>query len=227
MAAYSVITYIYENNEWLHEPDKCSPNVDYICVTDNPKLKSNHWKLVYDPLSQFKNPRFKFAYVKLHPFQYANTKHAVIIDGAIKPKTSLDSLVNRCGNGLLLKLHPSRNNLYDELLAWNAYRGLSFSALTRFILMADAVGASVFHGPLYETCCMVWSNNDNIKKLGICTFNTMVKLDAPNDPWPSNQLVLSMFLQSLFKQTKVGTFNMQTYFTRYQHNSNVCIDEGH
>lgn len=219
MASYSVLTYIYGNKEWLHEPEHYNSNVDYICVTDDRTLKSKHWKIIYDPLKQFNSLRMKFSYVKLHPFHYVNTEHVVIIDGAVQPKTNLDPLVKTCGNQLLLKQHPSRTNLYDELIAWCNCRGLSEAAMTRYVMMASVFGAKLFAGPLYETCCMVWPNIPSVVKLGDCTFNIMLKLDEPNDPWLSNQLVLAMLLQTAFTNIKVKLLNQHDWFNRYGHSS--------
>ena len=45
---YSVLCYIFNGYEQVREVQEKDPNAEYILVTDDPKLKSNTWKVVYD-----------------------------------------------------------------------------------------------------------------------------------------------------------------------------------
>ena len=45
---YSVLCYIFNGYEQVREVQEKDPNAEYILVTDDPKLKSKTWKVVYD-----------------------------------------------------------------------------------------------------------------------------------------------------------------------------------
>ena len=48
-----VITYIYgSNKELLREPKVIDKDIQYLCITDNPNLKSNNWKMILDPMKE-------------------------------------------------------------------------------------------------------------------------------------------------------------------------------
>jgi hypothetical protein len=51
MVNYSILTYIIGDYEVLREIKyniKDYPHIEHICVTDNPNLKSDTWKVIYD-----------------------------------------------------------------------------------------------------------------------------------------------------------------------------------
>ena len=41
---------VFNNYDLLREPEEVDENAEYICITDNPELKSNIWKIMYMPL---------------------------------------------------------------------------------------------------------------------------------------------------------------------------------
>ena len=44
---YSIVTMLFNNYDLLREPEEIDENAEYICVTDNPDLKSKAWKIIY------------------------------------------------------------------------------------------------------------------------------------------------------------------------------------
>lgn len=85
---YSVLTYIFGNIECLRETTK-DDYIEYICVTDNPNLKSNTWKIIVDEELIGYSPEYASFYVRYHPFKYCSTDICMRMDGSIQIKGSL------------------------------------------------------------------------------------------------------------------------------------------
>ena len=60
--------------------------INYICITDNPYLKSKTWKIIVDTknIDSSWSPRKKTYFVRYHPFNYCNSDYCYWIDSAIK-----------------------------------------------------------------------------------------------------------------------------------------------
>lgn len=216
---YAVLTYIYGDAEQLHEIRHPEPNIEYICVTDNKTLKSKTWHIVYEPLPTIQHNRLKFAYVKTHPFNYTNSSKVCIIDGSISVESPISSLMSQCDNGIMMKPHPKRNTLFSELVAWKKQRGLSDECATRYKKMATALHANIMTGPVYESCVMIWDNNDVTKIFGEAVFTSMLTLSKGSDIFLSNQLVMSLLLQSVFQKIPIKLLDQSRYFIKYSHKS--------
>ena len=218
----AVVTFIFgENKELLHEPKVVDPDVEYICVTDNLQLRSKIWKMVISPLTEYASVRLKIAYVKTHAFEYVskNCDKVCIIDGSISIERSIKSLFTKCNDCIMLKPHPVRHNLIDEIHAWIKQRNLSEICVQRYKTLASAMKANLNCGPLYETSVMVWCRNELNETFGKAVFNAMIRMSDDKHVFLSNQLVMSLFLQSVFRDLPVTLINQGDYFIKHGHNS--------
>ena len=206
----------------LREPTVIDRDVEYICVTDNTNLTSKTWKIIVDPLELYKSVRLKIAYVKTHPFEYVSDtcKSVCIIDGSISIERSISKLFKECNNCLIMKPHPKRHNLIDELHAWAKQRQLSQECVARYQQMAMALHANLKCGPLYESCVMVWDRTENIQIFGKSVFSAMLRLSDDANVFLSNQLVMCLMLQSVFKDLPVKALTQADYFIKHGHNTN-------
>jgi hypothetical protein len=94
MYKYAIITYNFgKNYELLREVEEPDEAVEYICVTDNPELKSNTWKIVLDFENTDFSAWYKVLMVRYNPFKYTKTEIVITIDGSMQIKKSLDKLV--------------------------------------------------------------------------------------------------------------------------------------
>ena len=120
---YSILTYIFAGYEHVHEITNKKDDVEYILVTDNPKLTSNTWHIVYwndNNMTDFD----KVCYVRYHPFEFVSCDICVKIDGSIEIKNGdLSNIVNKFNDyDMCLMIHPERNTLFDEYQAWIWYK---------------------------------------------------------------------------------------------------------
>ena len=217
----SVITYIFgEHQELLRNPLCIDSDTEYICVTDVPTLQSNCWKIIYSPLRHLYHNRLKFAYIKTHPFAYTKADNVLVIDGSMQIRQSIAPLF-KMSYDILLKPHPLRNTLRDELIVW-PNRGLSPDAMLRYIIMAECLKANLQMGPVYETNISLWHRNADTIQFGDITHKMMMKLSQPDSVFLSNQLVMSLLLQTKFAYLRVGSIEQQPYFIKYDHGTNIA-----
>lgn len=78
----SILTCLFGNYDMLREPLVVSNDYEYVCVTDNPNLKSKIWKIIYLNKLQLKSDMFKTYYVKQHPFEFVKNKACLFIDAS-------------------------------------------------------------------------------------------------------------------------------------------------
>lgn len=215
----AVITYIFgENKEILREPLVLDKNVEYICVTDQKNLSSKNWKIVFDKIKEANCTRDKMVYVKYNPFKYTNAEKICVIDGTIEICNHIDELFNKIDEyDILLKRHPKRTNLIDELNCWIEKRGMSKTAIDKFSIMSKKSNIDLKNDFLIETCIIVYKNTDKIKKF--CnTEIAYMKFLGDNNLFLSNQCVLSFLIQQT--DMKIGYVKQDSYFNRYGHNTN-------
>lgn len=217
----AVVTYIFgENKEKLREPLVKEDDVEYICVTDQ-DLVSETWKIIKDPMPDIPNLRDKFVHVKYNPFKYTDADIIVVIDGSVEVKTSMKKFIPLMEeNELLLKKHPGRDNLADELTAWRRLRKMPVDEVNKFHAFASKLGFDLKSKMLVESCVLIFKNDDKIKNLCSSVIGLMQMLS--NDPSRlimTNQCALTFLLQTYFKDVKFSWINQCEYFNRYGHNS--------
>ena len=99
---YTVLTYIFNGYELVHEVKEKDPDADYVLVTDDPHLTSETWQVIYDPMPRY-SPFAKCYTVRFHPFRYADTNIIVRVDGSIGINKSLKPIVDEFERGKYFK----------------------------------------------------------------------------------------------------------------------------
>lgn len=113
-----IYTAISGNYDDLKDPNYIDENCDYICFTDNPKIKSNIWNVRPFPKNTLDSVR-KCRNLKILPHRYLKEyKYSIWMDGNIEINGKLDPLISRyfreLSKELLTFKHPSRDCIYDE-----------------------------------------------------------------------------------------------------------------
>lgn len=129
---YSVVTFIFgKDYEILREPIIPDPDAEYICITDNPNLKSKNWKIIVDDQGikednyEGNNTTLRRVFkAKYHWMDYCSTDNCFRVDGSIEIVGSLKPLLTQISGDILFCVHPDRKNGKKEYDAWIILRGL-------------------------------------------------------------------------------------------------------
>lgn len=165
---YTVLTCNFGGYEIMREIRNPQEDVEYIYVTDDPSLKSETWKLVYDMDLNDLSPVEKVQKVRENPFKYCSTAVCVRIDASIEVNGSLDKmmedfLVSNCDMGIMV--HPERDNIFDEYDKWISWRHIDPEEKTRVISALGEMGYNMDTKGLYETGFMVYLNSEYTKRV--------------------------------------------------------------
>lgn len=216
----AVITYIFgENRELLREPLVVDEDTEYICVTDQTKLKSNVWKLIYDPMPEIRSLRDKMANVKYNPFKYTEAKNILVQDGSFEIKTSLEILFKEIENhDIGLKLHPVRDNLEQELPKWLARR-LPQETIKNFYIMSSVDKIKLSDVKLYETSVILFKNTELCRQICKTQLKYMKLLGTDGQLIVTNQCPFSYIIHKYFKNMSIYEIQRNKYYNRYIHNT--------
>lgn len=114
---YTAITGGYDD---VSDPEYIDDKLDYILFTDNSKIRSNVWKVIYlENKQNLDNVRLA-RYVKIMGHEYLeNYDYSVWVDGKIRIKGSVIEYINKyqLNEPILCFNHFSHENLCDEVIA--------------------------------------------------------------------------------------------------------------
>lgn len=116
MVVYTAISGHYDR---LSEPKYFNSNFDYICFSDNKKLKSKYWKIIEFPNCE-DNLVMLNKMVKLLPHKYLSEyEYSIYMDGNFDIIGNLDELIAKFlrTNQIAFFAHLGRNCIYEEAKA--------------------------------------------------------------------------------------------------------------
>ena len=216
---YSILMYNFNNYEIMREPEEMDPECEYLYITDDPKLKSNKWKIIVDHDLDGLSPFDKCYRVRFNLFKYATTPVCIYVDGSIQIHKSLRKLYNdfidsECDLGL--NIHPERNNVYDEYNVWVRTRSYSPLQYTKSMLMFKAADYNIYYKGLYQGTMRICKNTDLNKQIDSMVFDTLVKLGDKEKIERLDQTIYSFILNKFFEnQVKVFPFAQQVFQSKY------------
>lgn len=202
---YTVLTYIYGGYELVHEVVEKDPEADYVLVTDDPRLKSDTWRVIHDPMPQL-SVFGKCYEVRFHPFRYCSTPIMVRIDGSIGVKRSLKPLVDDFERGRYdrcLMIHPHRNLLQDEYDMWINTRRYPAGQAGKCMAAMQRMGYDLQQRGMIQACFEIVRNNQANTDLNDLTFGLLTLLGEPGRIERLDQTVTSFVLQRFFRKMKV------------------------
>lgn len=172
---YIVYTCITGGYDTLHEIKYLSPNIDYICFTDNLNLKSDTWKIIPLPNdiklinSKVKQQRL----IKILPHKYipnaSDYEASLWVDGNIEIVGDLNDFFLKYDISkkfLYVNKHPSRDCIYREQIAVIRYKKDTFENTNPQINRYRDEGFPEHYG-LGETNILLRKHNDK------CCIKTM------------------------------------------------------
>lgn len=173
MHKYTILTLIFNNYEPIRDPLVIDPNAEYVCVTDDPNLKSDIWKVIYEP--KYDTDKLtgmqKSFMTKYTLFDYvsSDSEYVIQIDGALEITNSLNELIDYYADNnfdLGVALHPVRNDWIDEYVTWMMTRNLNFKyliAFLRYLFNHPLPDLNINNCGLIETTCKIYKNCDIVK----------------------------------------------------------------
>ena len=226
---YTVLTYIFNGYEKVHEVGDKDPEADYVLVTDNSGLKSEMWRVVYDPMPT-KSPFGKCYEVRFHPFRYASTPIVVRIDGSVEVKQSLKPLVDEFERGRYdrcVMIHPHRNVLKDEYDVWIKTRHYPADQAQRCMKAMERMGYDLQQRGMIQGCFEIVRDSRVNHDLNDLTFG-LLALMGNGRIERLDQTVTSFTLQRFFPKMRlmcvaediITDGNLMQW---YIHNSNTPI----
>lgn len=229
---YTVLSYIFNGYEQVHEIEEKDPEAEYIMVTDNPNMKSDTWQVRYDGHLDNLSPFDKCYEVRFHPFRYAHTDTVVRIDGSIGIKQSLKPIVdafNKSKADRCLMIHPRRNTLPEEYDVWVRTRNYPLAQSAKCLMLMEHLGYDLKHKGLYQGCFEIVKKNSVNELLNSMVFDLLRYLGTDGKIERLDQTVTSFVINHFFSdrlrvfpvtENLITNSNLMTW---YLHNSNSPI----
>lgn len=149
---YTVITDGYDT---LREPLIITPGWDYICYTDNPDLKSEHWSIVHVPVDK-KSTKKQNRLLKLVPKVFDLYAESIYIDGNIQINCNLNKFLLKYNpSDFMVMDHPERSSIYKEALACVELDKDNPKVILRQLDHYFSEGFDIFNSGLYA-CGMIY-----------------------------------------------------------------------
>lgn len=205
MKRYTVLTYIFNGYEKVHEIKEKDPEADYVLVTDDPGLKSETWRVVYDPMRGL-SPFGKCYTVRFHPFRFVHTPIVVRIDGSIELRKSLKVIVDEFESGRYDRccmIHPHRNLLRNEYDVWIRTRGYPAQQAAKCLAMMERMGYDLQTKGLIQGCFEIVRDNEVNNQLNDLVFGLHILVGQTGKIERLDQTITSFVLQRFFQNLKV------------------------
>ena len=217
---YSILTFNFNNYEIMREPEELDPECEYIYVTDNEKLKSDKWKIIIDHDLDGLSPFDKCFKVRYNLFKYASTPVCIFMDGSVKIHKSLRKLYNdfmNSGADVGLNIHPERNNVYDEYLAWIRLRHYPREQFYKCMTLFKVADYDPRYKGLYQATVRICKNTDLNKQIDEMVYETLLEVSKPNKTIDRlDQTIYSFVLNKFFEnKVKVFPFAQQVFQNKY------------
>lgn len=228
---YGVLSYLVGNYDKTHKIIEKTPNCQYVLVTDNPSFKDESgYEVVYAPeLSRFNNNFDKILYIRYHPFLFIDCDIVLRIDASVQVRDDLTRIFQDFEKGdsqLAVHIHPTRNTVYDELVAWVQQRGMDVDEANKVLqFMTQFEGYNVKdYKHLIQLSWSMEKNTPAIQRLDELTY-AWNKYLGNNSDFRCDQCVFSFVVAKYFNQLPMDIWDMRIlfgkYFLWYPHNSDV------
>lgn len=119
MSKIVVYTAIFNNYDWLKEPVVVSQDVDYVCFTDNDKLRSDCWDIVIVKDEKLNPSLFNRKIKLIYPYTYfKDYDYSLYVDGSVMIKGDVGTFVEKYiqASPVLMNFkHPNNDCIFVEI----------------------------------------------------------------------------------------------------------------
>lgn len=231
---YTILSFIIGHDyEILHEIQNPQDDVEYLMVTDDPDLKSQTWKVVYDEdLLKLKTGFERCFAVRYNVFKYCSTDICVTIDGSMEVSGSLDGLVEKFNVGdydICLMPHPLWADFVSEYRAWIKMRGYPVENANKFFNFLKDARYDINYKGLFQLCFSIKRRNEITNAIDAMTMSILKYLSLGQDKFERlDQTVFSFVMNRYFNYLKVLPVSEQivrssalTWFWHKSNNKNL------
>ena len=182
---YTVLSYIFDGYDCVHEVAERDPEADYIMVTDDPALRSETWRIVHDPMPGMTAMERCYD-VRFHPFRYAQTELCIRLDASIAILRPLNVFIDKMQDGCYdrcLMVHPFRSRIDDEYRAWVRAHHYPQEQAERCISVMRHLGYNFERRGFFQGCFEVVRRNRINEDINEMTYHLLryVALDGTID----------------------------------------------
>lgn len=185
-----IFTYITGDYDKLIEPEVITPGWDYVCFSDNPKLKSRNWDVrpLHTHDQDIECPKRRANAIVMKYYEYISDHYdiCIIIDGNIKISKNLDTLLSdfefdRENIDLMIGQHPTRDCVYDEAKEIVKLQKDDANNIIKHVKILQREGYPYKNG-LCETCVFIISRKSK-KCIGLFSewYDTYMSLPSKRD----------------------------------------------
>lgn len=202
MYKYSILTCVFGGYEHLSEVHNPNPDVEYICCTDDPNLKSNTWQIVVcDSNMMDMSPKTtRWKYPKFHPYEFVSSDICLYIDGSIIILDDVtDVLVQPFIDGgyeYMAMMHPWRSDLYQEVDCWHNSRGVPIEN-TEYVKQFMANNHYDKLG-LFQDCIILSRNTKMANQINNRVFELCHMWSFDNALYRDDQVAFSYIINTLY-----------------------------
>jgi len=158
IACFTVITGNYDT---LMPPKRTSPGIDYICITDNPELRSDIWEIKVIPTESDKVKQQRR--IKCWPYNILGDYGLTIyVDGNQQIKEDILGILEFYHGGFMTKKHPVRGTIQEEAEAVIKRK----KAMPGNIMQQMEAYRDIPTDGLYETGCII--RDHDVKTMALC-----------------------------------------------------------
>ena len=228
MYKYSVLCYIINQYEIVHEILEKDPEAEYVLVTDDPNLKSNTWNVIYDESLNLLPSTFDKCYaIRFNVFKYCHSPICVYVDGNVQINKPLTTLIDKFESGqydMCLMPHPLRADFVSEYNAWIMQRQYPIEQAKKFFQLLNDSHYPVNYKGFFQGTFKIVRNdktNADFERLSIAFMKYLGTEDAIER---LDQTVYSFVLNMWFYDKKILPVSEQIlrsdYMTWFWHRSN-------
>lgn len=216
---YSILCYIINNYELIHEIEDIEDDIEYILVTDNKNLKSNTWKIIYLDDNKFNTMSVfeKCYYIRFNLFDFCSSDICVYFDACITLKKSITEYVLTFMNDydLCLLIHPDRDNIIDELNIWEKYRGYNHEQSKNIIKFSKQINYDFSIKGLIECTFRIEKNTKSNQIINQIVFYFLKYIGINNDIDRLDQCIYTIIINKFYDISKILPLNEQIIYSNY------------
>lgn len=223
---YTVLTYIINRYEVVHEILEKDPEAEYLLITDDASLTSDTWTVVCDSDLEGLSTFDKCYAIRFNCFKYAHADICMRLDGNVQIKASLKPLIDAFeagGYDAALMPHPVRNNFEEEYAVWVAERGYPQNQADRCLKSMRDRGYDFSYKGMFQCCFSIQRRGALTDDIDRRTMEYLRELGTDGVIERIDQIPFSYIMNTEFSHIKVFPVSEQilrSYFMQYViHNS--------